>query len=82
MTLEERIIKYLKKQDKFVASGEIQRLVAQKTNYTPQTAGRIMRRLAEMGKLEVDYRAKRHAWYRFKKDTTDFQDDVNWFNAL
>lgn len=63
-TLKERILKYLKKQGGFVASGEIQRL-AMNAGYTPQNAGRRCREAVEDGLLEVDYRERNHAYYKY-----------------
>jgi hypothetical protein len=62
-TLKERILKYLKNQGGFVASGEIQRL-AMNAGYTPQNAGRRCREAVEDGLLEVEYRERNHAYYK------------------
>ncbi|GEM_PF-3636287 len=63
LSLKDRILKYIRNQAGFVASGDVQRLVTEKTSYTAQNAGRRMRELAEDGLLEVEYR-KGHAFYR------------------
>ena len=39
----------------WIASGDLQRIVAEKTSYGPQNAGRRLRELAEEGKLDVMY---------------------------
>lgn len=66
-TLEERLLAYLDKRREFIASGELQRL-ADKAGYTGQTAGRILRRLAEDGVIDVEYRnPHNHAWYAAKE---------------
>ena len=65
-TLRERLIAYLKKNHgEWVPKGEIQRLVANHTTYTPENAGRRLRELHEDGLLEVRY-VKNHAHYRIK----------------
>lgn len=64
MTLKERLRKYLRDNHGWVAKGDLQRLVAEKTSYTPENAGRRLRELEVEGKLEVQYR-KGHAWYRY-----------------
>lgn len=67
MSLRERILNYYKNhKGEWISSGEIQRLVVEKTKYTPQNAGRRLRELAEDGLLEVEYR-KGHAFYRFNE---------------
>jgi len=64
LTLKERILAYYQKHPgEWIASGEIQRMVTEKTKYTAQNAGRRMRELAEDNLLEVEYR-KGHAFYR------------------
>jgi DNA-binding transcriptional ArsR family regulator len=63
-TLKARLEEYFRRNHSmFIASGDLQRLVMQKTNYTPQNVGRRLRELAEEGVLEVEYR-KGHAYYR------------------
>lgn len=67
LSIRQRILNYYKRRKgEWIASGEIQRLVAEKTDKTPQNAGRRLRELAEDGLLEVEIR-KKHAWYRFKE---------------
>jgi len=64
-SLRERIVAYYQRHiGEWIASGTMQRLVADKTSYTPQNVGRRLRELAEDGKLEVKY-VKGHAHYRF-----------------
>jgi hypothetical protein len=64
MTLKERLERYLRNNHGWIASGDLQRLVMEKTSYTPQNIGRRLRELAEEGKLEVMY-VRTHAHYRF-----------------
>jgi hypothetical protein len=47
------------------ASGDIQRIVSEKTNYTPANSSRRLRELAEEGELEVEIRDG-HSWYCYK----------------
>lgn len=65
ITLKARLLRYLKNNPTWIASGAIQRLVADKTSYTPQNVGRRLRELTEGNLIEVDYR-QNHAYYRFK----------------
>lgn len=64
LTLKDRLIRYLKNQGTFVASGELQRL-ADQAGYSAQNAGRRLRECVEDGILEVEYREKNHAYYRY-----------------
>jgi DNA-binding transcriptional regulator PaaX len=66
-SLRNRILSYYERHSgQWIASGTLQRLVAEKTTYTPQNVGRRLRELAEDGLLEVEYRDN-HAFYRFKE---------------
>ena len=65
MTLKERLERYLRNHHGWIASGELQRIVAEQTSYSPQNVGRRLRELENEGVLEVQYR-KGHAWYRAK----------------
>lgn len=63
-SLRQRLLKYVRGSNGWVASGKLQELAMQ-AGYTPQTAGRQLRLLAEDGELEVSYQGKRkHAHYR------------------
>lgn len=68
MTLRERLIRYMRNNHGWIASGDIQRLVMEKTSYTPSNASRRLRELAEENILEVQLR-KGHAFYRIKQQT-------------
>lgn len=62
----------------------MQRIVAEKTNYTPQNVGRRLRELENEGIVEVKY-VKGHAHCRFKgapsvKDLIARQ--LDWFERL
>lgn len=63
ITLKERLYQYLLKGHGWVASGDLQRLVMQRTKYTARTAVRRLEELVVEGRLEVQYR-KGHAYYR------------------
>lgn len=63
-TLRQRIFSYFQRNPTLlVASGEIQRMVQQKTVYTPANATRRLRELAEEGLLTVK-QIKGHAHYK------------------
>jgi hypothetical protein len=66
MTLKERRERYLRNNHGWIASADLQRLVTERTNYTPQNVGRRLRELEVEEKLEVQYR-KNHAYYRAKQ---------------
>ena len=77
LTLKDRLVRYLKAQGGFVASGELQRIVAAKTTYTPRTTVRRLEELATAGILQVEYR-KNHAFYKHRGQQTPEE----WFAAL
>ena len=83
-SLKERLVRYLKNHGGFVASGELQRIVAAKTTYTPRTTVRRLEELATQGILRVEYR-KNHAYYRWA-DVESPQElaerSVRWFATL
>lgn len=63
LSLKDRLVNFLLKSHGWISSGELQRIVAEKTTYTPRTTCRRLEELVVEGKLEVQYR-KGHAWYR------------------
>jgi len=65
LSLKDRLLRYLKNRNDWISSGELQRIAAENTSYTPQTVGRDLRRLREDGKIERELR-RGHAFYRFK----------------
>jgi hypothetical protein len=72
MILKERLARYLRNNHGWIAKGELEDLVREKTNYTAENTGRRLRELTEEGILEVQYR-KGHAWYRVaEKEPTLF----------
>lgn len=63
LSLKERLLRWLKNNPQFIASGELQRIVSNSTSYSPQNVGRRLRELQNEGKIEVEYR-KGHAYYK------------------
>lgn len=69
-TLRNRLIRYFKNNPtSIVASGDIQRMVANKTTYTPRTAVRRLEELANEGILNIKM-VKGHAWYHLASKTS------------
>lgn len=69
-SLKERLTAYmLKRHTEWIPSGELQRIVAKFTTYTPQNVGRRLRELENEGVLEVKY-VDNHAHYRAKPKVT------------
>lgn len=69
ITLKQRILRYFKNNpERLIPSGEIQRLVTEKTHYTPANASRRLRELAQEGLLDVT-QIKNHAHYRLRDNT-------------
>lgn len=67
ISLKERLLRYMQRRhNEFVASGDLQRLVVQYTDYTPRTAVRRLQELYEENVLEREIR-KGHAFYRIKQ---------------
>ena len=61
--LKERLLRYmLKHHSAWIPKGEIQRVVAAYTTFSPENAGRRLRELQEEGLLEVKI-IRGHAWY-------------------
>lgn len=61
-SLSERLLNYIRKQETWVASGQLQRL-AMENGYTPSNASRRLRELENDNLLKVEYREKNHAYY-------------------
>lgn len=74
LTLKIRLLKWLKAHPAWIASGELQRLVSQTTDYSPSNVTRRLRELETAQEIEVEYR-KGHAWYRAKPATPSFQEN-------
>jgi hypothetical protein len=66
MTLRDRLARYMRAHHGWIAKGELLKLVAEKTSYTSENAGRRLRELEVDGILEVRY-VKNHAHYRVKE---------------
>lgn len=78
MTLKDRIYKYLLRTHGWVSSGELQRLVAQHTKYTPRSAVRRVQELFNEGKVEREIR-KNHAFYKAKRvERVSVKDLLSW----
>ena len=78
-SLKDRLVNWLKKQDGWVSSGQIQRVVMDNTTYTPANVARRLRELENETVIEVKYE-KGHSWYKFKSITSE--DAVAFFNSL
>jgi hypothetical protein len=85
-SLKDRLAAFLKKyySAAWISSGELQRIVAEKTDYTPQNVGRRLRELENEGVVEVKY-VRGHAHYRFIATATVAQRiarSLTWFDEL
>lgn len=70
-TLKGRLLAYFQdRPGQWVPSADIQRLVIEQTPYTAQNAGRRLRELHEAGELDVEYRGRNHAHYRYQPHHT------------
>jgi DNA-binding transcriptional ArsR family regulator len=76
--LKTRLLKWLRKHPGYVPSGELQRIVAQSTTYSPQNVGRRLRELENEGLIEVSYE-KGHAHYRAVQKAASMDQ---WWNDL
>ena len=86
LALKDRLTHYLKEHYSaaWIASGDLQRIVAAKTTYSPQNVGRRLRELENESVVEVRYE-KGHAYYRFKAQETWPQKNrrgLVWFANL
>jgi len=84
-SLKNRLASYFKRNaGLWIASGDLQRVVAEKTTYTPQNVGRRLRELENEGVVEVRYE-KNHAYYRFKTSESleaRIAEGLRWFDSL
>jgi DNA-binding transcriptional ArsR family regulator len=78
-TLKTRLLRWLRNQAGWIPSGELQRIVAQSTTYSPQNVGRRLRELENEGLIEVKYE-RGHAHYRYVGNLLAHQDQ--WFDEL
>ena len=68
--LRERLVRYFQRNHtKWIASGELQRLVVQHTKHTPRSAVRRLQELHEEGVLDRELR-KNHTFYRYAAPKT------------
>jgi len=86
LSLKDRLAAFLKKyySQCFIPSADLQRIVADKTTYTPQNVGRRLRELENEGVVEVKY-VRGHAHYRFVQTQSierQITRQIEWFDAL
>jgi DNA-binding Lrp family transcriptional regulator len=86
LSLKARLENFLRKyySEKFIPSGDLQRIVAEKTTYSPQNVGRRMRELENEGVVEVKY-VRGHAHYRYREAESfeaQRQKSLQWFEDL
>jgi hypothetical protein len=84
MTLKERLEKYLRNQHGWIAKGQLEKLVVEKTHYTAENAGRRLRELENESILEVQIR-RGHAFYRTKEQKSGLElasESVAWFGRV
>jgi len=80
LTLKERLLKWLRAHPGWMPSGELQRIVALNTTYSPQNVGRRLRELENANLVEVKYH-RGHAHYRIK-DQLSMDDYWNSLSAV
>lgn len=83
LSLKDRLRSYFERNSGiWIASGDIQRMVAEKTDYTPQNVGRRLRELENEGAIEVRYE-KNHAYYRCGESAESLNGrQLDWFLGL
>ena len=70
LSLRQRLLNYfMERPGRRIASGDVQRLVTQKTKYSASNATRRLRELAEEGYLNVEY-VKNHSYYWYEPPAT------------
>jgi DNA-binding transcriptional ArsR family regulator len=79
LALKDRLASYLKRHysQTWMASGELQRIVAASTSYSPQNVGRRLRELENEGTVEVRYE-RGHAFYRYKAGESVRGGQAQW----
>lgn len=82
LPLKKRLLAYLQKHPHtWTASGDMQRMVTEKTNYTAANATRRLRELHEEGEIERELR-KGHAFYRYVPHHTKRVYDIEIVNGV
>jgi hypothetical protein len=84
MTLKERLERYLRNQHGWIAKGQLEKLVVEKTSFTAENAGRRLRELQVDELLEIHYR-RNHAYYRTKDQKSGLDlasESVAWFQRI
>jgi DNA-binding transcriptional ArsR family regulator len=82
--LKRRLLNFLRSHytERWIPSGELQRIVATKTRYTPQNVGRRLRELENERLIEVRYE-RNHAHYRATPVVSDLAEaSIRWFDDL
>lgn len=72
-SLKERLLKWLRHHPGYIPSGELQRIVAQNTTYSPANVTRRLRELENEGLIEVKYE-RGHAHYRAAQKPLTMED--------
>lgn len=86
-SLKERLVAFLLKYHGWIANGELQRIVARETSYTPRTTARRLEELVNDKRIVVEYR-KGHAWYKIIESPEEMSVDeltkksLAWFDSL
>ena len=65
LSLRDRLRNFLIQYHGWISNGDLQRIVARETTYTPRTVCRRLQELENDSEVIVEYR-KGHAWYRIK----------------
>lgn len=73
MSLRDRLATWFKNHPGLHASGSIQRMVSEKTTYTPSNTSRRLRELEVDGTLKVEYKDG-HAYYKYNDLDKEFRD--------
>lgn len=82
LTLKARLVRWFQNRPTEVwPKGEMERMVAATTTYTPDNCGRRLRELAEEGILKVEMK-KGHAHYSWNDSQIDWAHEEALFNSL
>lgn len=85
LSLEARIERWVKGQDRWVSGGEIERIVAENTNYKPSNASRRCRELVEDGTLIAKHE-KGTVYYKYSGEKesiiNNMPEAIRVFDAL
>lgn len=81
LSLKQRIERYIKMKNRPVSGGEIERIVAESTNYKPSNASRRCRELVNEGILKAEHRDGT-VFYIWLGSRVDMAREIELFNAL